>query len=67
MMPILLPQVDAAERSRLLAVDTIRRRALKRLYERKSVVDHLIQSLESYQECESVAPVFEFSAVRKCS
>jgi hypothetical protein len=49
--------------------DLIRRRALQRLYERKAVVDTLIQSLEDYQQARvsCVSALLEFSAERKCS
>jgi len=69
MMPILLPAADASERSRLLAVDVIRRRALERLYERKSMVDSLIQTLEDYQRkmSSNVAIPMNFNDARKCS
>lgn len=69
MMPILLPTADASERSRLLAVDLIRRRALERLYERRVAVETLIQSLEDYQRVREarVARPIALSAARKCS
>jgi hypothetical protein len=69
MMPIPLPAADASERSRLLAVDVIRRRALQRLYERRSAVDNLIQSLEDYQRSNqsTTATPLSFSDARKCS
>lgn len=66
-MPISLPAADACERSRLLSVDIIRRRALRRLYERKSIVDNLIQSLEDYQRNSTSAAVYSLSDARKCS
>lgn len=69
MTPIPLPAADASERSRLLVVDVIRRRALQRLYERREAVDLLIQSLEDYQRTHGSGtrrPV-SFSAARKCS
>ena len=46
---------DAAERSRLLAVNEIREGALERLYERRAAVDDLIRSLETYQRSSSPA------------
>ena len=51
-MPILvaIPHPDSADRSRLLSVQQMRRRALERLYERKFAVENLIQSLEDYKE-----------------
>jgi len=36
-------------RNRFASADSIRRRALARLYERRSAVDELINSLERYQ------------------
>jgi len=69
MSPIPLPAADASERSRLLSVDVIRRRALQRLYERRTAVDTLIQSLEDYQRAKATmttAPTI-FTAERKCS
>ncbi len=69
MTPIPLPAADASERSRLLVVDVIRRRALQRLYERRNAVDLLIQSLEDYQRARKSATgrSLDFSAARKCS
>jgi hypothetical protein len=70
MMPIFqLPPADSAERSRLLAVDMIRKRALERLYARRSAVDDLIRSLENYQQCKSpsMAGCVEFKVARTCS
>jgi hypothetical protein len=56
-MPIvLLPPPDSAERSRLLAVDELRKQALERLYARRSAVDELIQSLENYQRSKGTPP-----------
>ena len=46
---ITLPPVSSAERNRLLAADSIRRRALERLYERRETVRTLIAALEGYQ------------------
>ena len=37
------------ERCGVTPTDSIRRRALERLYERRSAVDQLIESLERYQ------------------
>ena len=59
------------QRSRSADSDAIRRRALERLYERRTAVDHLIESLERYQECGASRPraatrVTEL-AMRKCS
>jgi hypothetical protein len=69
MTPIPLPAADASERSRLLVVDVIRRRALQRLYERRNAVDILIQSLEDYQRARESGSgrSISFSAARKCS
>ena len=50
LMPIALPTMTSAERSRLLSVDQIRRRALDRLYQRRETLSDLIQSLEDYQK-----------------
>jgi len=47
--PTMISPQGSAERSRLLMTDEMRRRALQRLYERRSAVDHLIQSLEEYR------------------
>jgi hypothetical protein len=46
---ITLPPVSSTERTRLLAADSIRRRALERLYERRETVRALIAALEGYQ------------------
>ena len=46
---ITLPPVSSAERNRLLQADSIRRRALDRLYERRETVRTLIAALEDYQ------------------
>lgn len=70
MMPICqLPPADSAERSRLLAVDTIRRRALERLYARREAVNDLIRSLENYQNCQSssLAACLKFTHAQTCS
>jgi hypothetical protein len=48
-MPISLPAPTTPERVRLLSMDSIRQRALERLYERRAAVDNLIQSLEDYE------------------
>jgi hypothetical protein len=44
-----LPPVCSSERNRLLSADSIRRRALERLYERRETVENLIIALEGYQ------------------
>jgi hypothetical protein len=46
---ITLPPVSSSERNRLLTADSIRRRALERLYERRETVKNLIAALEGYQ------------------
>ena len=69
LMTITLPQSNSPERSRLLAVDVVRRRALDRLYERRAAIETLISSLEEYQslrETRAASPL-EFIAARKCS
>lgn len=70
LMPIVqLPYPDSEERSRLLAVDEIRRRALERLYLKRTAVEDLIRSLECYQRSQGTpaAECLEFSTGRKCS
>lgn len=70
MMPIaLLPNVDSAERKRLLTVSELRREALDRLYRRRDAVDDLIRSLENYTEAQKtrIARCIEFSSGLKCS
>ena len=47
---ITLPPTSSTERNQLLAVDTVRRRALERLYERREAVQNLISALETYQQ-----------------
>jgi len=66
---VLLPHPESAERSRLLVVDEMRKRALERLYTRRAAVEDLIQSLESYQRAQGTpaAECREFSTGRKCS
>ena len=58
-----------ADRSRCLASDNVRRRALERLYEQKAAVDELISSLEQYQKRQEKhrTVCIEFSAAPKCS
>jgi hypothetical protein len=48
-MKLALLPLSNAERSRLLSVDLVRKRALERLYERLAVVEDLISSLEDYE------------------
>lgn len=57
-----------AERSCFLSVETIRRRALQRLYDRRAAVEQLILSLERYQQArqQRQAECMEFSAERRC-
>ena len=49
MTPITLPAPSSVERKRPIASDVIRKRALQRLYRRRTTVDDLIRSLEDYQ------------------
>jgi hypothetical protein len=67
MLPLTLPTLNAAERSRLLSVHQLRRRALERLYERRDAVDDLIASLERYKVVDAgrLAPCIEFSGSPK--
>jgi hypothetical protein len=60
---------STAQRNRTADSDTIRRRALERLYERKTVVDNLIESLERYEECRAIrlASGITVTEMRKCS
>lgn len=69
MMPLMLPSPASAERGRLMPVDTLRRQALARLYERRQTVDNLIRSLEDYQRAKTAArpACLEITAHRKCS
>jgi len=53
---ITLPHPSSPERSRLLSVDLIRRRALERLYRRRVAVEELIRSLEDYQMAQENVP-----------
>jgi len=74
-IPLPLPAPYSDKRSRLIAGDFVRHRALERLYERKAAVEDLIRSLEQYQRASSPnvingkvgrAEVIEFSAPRRC-
>jgi hypothetical protein len=58
-----------AQRSRTADSDTMRRRALERLYQRKTVLDNLIECLERYEECRAIRPTSGISVteMRKCS
>lgn len=69
MMPLVLPQAESAERSRLLSVNHLRQRALQRLYARRDAVDDLIRSLENYSRAQETeeSGCLEFSSGRKCS
>jgi hypothetical protein len=60
---------DSAERSRLLAADEMRKRALAPLYARRAAVEDLIQSLERYQRSQdtSMAECLGFSTERERS
>jgi hypothetical protein len=53
---IVLPPPSSPERSRLLSVDLIRRRALERLYRRRFAVEELIRSVEEYQLAQENVP-----------
>jgi len=53
---IILPPPSSPERSRLLSVDLIRRRALDRLYRRRLAVEELIRSLEKYGHAREDVP-----------
>ena len=68
MTPLTLPSPASAERSRLLAVDDLRRQALARLYDRRETVDNLIRSLENYQRSQAgtQCTCIEIRARRKC-
>jgi hypothetical protein len=70
LMPLVtLPSADSAERTRILAVNEMRERALERLYERRAAVEDLIRSLEIYEKAQSpsMAECLDFSSGRKCS
>jgi hypothetical protein len=43
-------RVPESRRSNVQASDSVKRRALTRLYERRSAVDNLISALERYQQ-----------------
>ena len=53
---ITLPHPSSPERSRLLSVDLMRRRALERLYRRRVAVEGLIRSLEEYGHARENVP-----------
>ena len=57
------------QENRASVSDSIRRRALERLYERRATVDELIDALERYQEerRQRVAPCISIAAARKWS
>jgi hypothetical protein len=59
----------SAERSRAISADDIRRRALKRLYNRRHAVEVLIRSLEDYEQCHKPCgtALINVIAARKCS
>lgn len=54
MTPVALPAPATAERYRRLSADTLRSRALDRLYERRSALQSLILALEKYQRSREV-------------
>jgi hypothetical protein len=47
---VIQPRAFIVGRSRLMPVDSIRNRALDRLYERREAVHQLIRDLEGYQK-----------------
>jgi hypothetical protein len=49
MMPNTLQAPSSVEQSRPISSDIVRKRALQRLYRRRTAVDDLIRSLENYQ------------------
>ena len=55
------------QRNRFVCTDSIRRRALARLYERRVAVDELIDSLERYQSAQSElrTPCVEITSGKK--
>ena len=63
---IILPS-STSERNRLLASDSIRRRALERLYERRQAVQDLISALEAYQlsRQKRLAQCVSFASIEK--
>jgi hypothetical protein len=62
-----VPNDALPQRCRFTSTDSIRRRALARLYERRSAVDELIHSLERYQGEQSarLAKCVEITAGKK--
>ncbi len=70
MTPIMLPSPTSTERDRMIAGCILSGKALDRLYERRSVLDDLIRSLEDYQKSTQgrKAQLLEFvTSARKCS
>jgi hypothetical protein len=70
MTPIMLPSPTSTERDRIVAGCTLSGKALDRLYERRSVLDELIRSLEDYQKTTQgrKAELLEFvTSARRCS
>jgi hypothetical protein len=64
----ILPSPVSLERTRLVPADFPYRRALARMYERKAIIDDLIQRLEQYERNKAGAALcVPFSAPRKCS
>jgi hypothetical protein len=57
------------QRSRSIASDALRRRALERLYERRETLNELIATLQRYQDERRrlLAPCIDISAARKWS
>ena len=67
MMTVALPAPASAERYRRLSADALRRRALDRLYERRSALQSLILALENYQRSREVrrAHCIDFSVLAR--
>lgn len=69
-LPISRTRPNVASRLSRAHSASVRERALERLYERKAMVDSLIESLEEYQrdqQARRAAVCIEFSARPKCS
>jgi len=54
MMPITFPRPSSVEPDRLISSDIVRTRALERLYRRRTALDDLMRSLESYQRTPAI-------------
>jgi hypothetical protein len=67
MTTVALPAPASAERYRRLSADALRRRALDRLYERRSALQNLILALENYQRSREVrrAHCIDFSVLAR--